>query len=159
MRVQLEFLLLQKILRAFRHQQRADGWTVVSKTSITRRFLFRRLRDSLTAQEFYNRVMPDWLQRGLAQEEFRPRKPPIYLLRPMSAEEIETRISQIEREAQRMTKLLKAESPECRQGDLSRLGDEHHALLLERRAHLDQRLTTACHRTLMAQELAKSRNS
>lgn len=154
--IPLEFLLLPKILSAF-GRQCEDGWVRASKTEISRKFLYPRRRDPLTAQEFYARVMPGWISRDLAREVSRPRKTPYFLLRPMTLEEIETRIRQLEQEVQRIGELLRAKSPDFRQGDMNRLGDERMALLFERRARFDQRVTAACHRTLMLQELEKSK--
>ncbi len=153
MKIPLEFMLLRKIHLAFWHR-RENGWVRASRTEITRKFLYRRRRDTLTAQEFYDRVLPGWIERDLVRVVARPRQRSYYLLRPMNLMEINGRIAEIEREARRLGPLLNTGNPDCQQGDLNRLGEERMALLVERKARSDQRLTIASHRAITANVMA-----
>lgn len=151
-RIPLEFVLLRQIIRAFPEREWPGGWpagwTVVSKSQITRRFLFKRKGDPLTSQDFYHRVLPGWIARGLARELSIPGKQPHFGFRAMSLNEINARFLAVEREAHRLLALHNDPTkPEYNQpgimAAISYAGSEMRALLIERKVVFDEAVTVA----------------
>jgi len=106
-----------------------------------------RAKNDLTPEEFYFRVLPGWIARGLAREIPQPGKQPYYLLRGMTLDEINARWAEVEHEGRRL-QALHADStgPEDdKDGILAafrHVGHESYALLIERKAVVDESLKT-----------------
>jgi hypothetical protein len=149
-RIPLEHRLLTQILWALRAQRKEDGWIVVSRTLLTRRFLYRRQKETLTPHEFYNRVLPGWIRRGLAREVPRRGKPPLFALRPPTVEEINLRGSELERETERLMVLLEKANTDAERLDLKALyaiiWREMAGIKYAREAAFGEKLDAACSR-------------
>lgn len=146
-RLPLEYLLLDKILWRFRDRRQEDGWTLVSKSSITRRFFYNRKKETLTSQEFYHRVLPGWIRRGLAREVPRPGKQPLYLFRPMTIDEINLRGRQLEQEVQRIMVLREQAKTDDERSDVTAwlyyVGGEIRSVMCARKMAFAEKLDTA----------------
>lgn len=86
-----EFTALRDICWHWRSRQ-VDGWIAVSRTEVGRVFLFKRRLHPIPANEFWNRVVPGWIERGLCKELPRSGLAKMYGLRLMTLAEIETRL-------------------------------------------------------------------
>lgn len=143
-RIPLEFLLLDKIVRRYRTSSEGQ-WAICTKTQITRHFLYSRLKESLNTQEFYHRVLPEWIRRGLAREIPRPGKPAEYMLRPMTLNEVNLRLREVQGQHDKWFPLYNDPArAEYHHPDifarLSRLQDESRGLKISRRARMDDQL-------------------
>jgi hypothetical protein len=145
--IPLEFLLLSKITRYFGHRK-YEGRVPCSKSEITRKFLYRRKKGALTPQEFYLRVLPAWIDRGLARKE--PRLPgkrrQFYYFRSLTLEEVNGRLASAKALFDKNWAFYHdPRKPEYRHPDthtaILRLQSEIRALRIEQAALLDQKVS------------------